>query len=497
MAVQSASDIFCLVKSLSVAEKRHFVIYAGLYERESTKSYLRLFEMIEGMSEYDEDYLKARLSVSQFSVLKSRLYHLILKVLSTIGTEKSSDVELRSQLGQATFLSDRGMVDQALRLLDRVRIKAIESGRYEMALQSVRMAIPLVFSSEQLHELHTRENALIELTNNLSVFKSLYHQIEAVFRSRGTIRSMDELEDLEKIIRNPALLNYVEDASIENVYWYHLIHIRYYQLVSKLDFAYDHLTRLLLRMQLNLDLVNGDKVWINRMSSIKLIYLKICVQLDRVVECRFIIDELEEAELPYLDKVEYYAHLLNYYSRCSNFSEAEYAFGQAQKIIRRLDKGDLSPCFFPLVYQMARFLFIKGEYKKSAKYCELILREREACSTPSYFPAFQLQILSYFELGNNNLIIVQCKAYGRKLSTCAYSHKADSLFLSMIKKLVSPTRRFKEKVESQALNEFTKMLNDPFEVQSIMDSEIINWLLARISGQSVSEIIKEKALDAA
>lgn len=106
-------SLFFLIKSLRKHEKRHFKLTSALYESENT--YIKIFDFIEKMKEYDEQKLKEYFTVKyptpHYLVIKNQLYEKILDSLRRqneygyIAKEK----QLNALIENAFLLDERGL----------------------------------------------------------------------------------------------------------------------------------------------------------------------------------------------------------------------------------------------------------------------------------------------------------------------------------------------------------------------------------------------------
>ncbi len=130
--------LFELVQSLSPAEKGYFKKYAGRNESSETNT-LRLFELIEEQTDYNEAALKKALGkekqTNQFSVAKNYLYNALLKALTAYNDEHSLEVILRSYFSQIDILIHRGLYHQAQKIAGRAKLFAERVERFDALLQ--------------------------------------------------------------------------------------------------------------------------------------------------------------------------------------------------------------------------------------------------------------------------------------------------------------------------------------------------------------------------
>lgn len=122
-------QLFTLIKSLSKSEKRNFKLYVNRLQKNGDIKFLQLFETIDKLEEYDEDYiLKKNPGIHKRTLpnLKRHLYKQILTSLRLIYINKQIDIEIREQLDFARILYGKGMYMQSLKILERIKKIAVD-----------------------------------------------------------------------------------------------------------------------------------------------------------------------------------------------------------------------------------------------------------------------------------------------------------------------------------------------------------------------------------
>ncbi len=106
------NDLFDLVKSLSKGEKAYFRKNLPA-SSDGDKGYLKIFEVLDGMKEYDEELLLKKLKIKKegtaFAVAKNYLQKNILKSLQQFHAEKTVNATIYSHLEQAEILTQKGL----------------------------------------------------------------------------------------------------------------------------------------------------------------------------------------------------------------------------------------------------------------------------------------------------------------------------------------------------------------------------------------------------
>lgn len=117
-----SDDLFQLVKSLTKSEKGYFKKYAyknisGEKSSASGNDYLKLFDLLDRQTDYNEDKVLKKLSktglVGNFSGSKNYLFKLLMNCLADYHAAKMPTAQIASQLVKAKLLSKKGLRSQA------------------------------------------------------------------------------------------------------------------------------------------------------------------------------------------------------------------------------------------------------------------------------------------------------------------------------------------------------------------------------------------------
>ena len=97
--------LFVLIKSLSKSEKRQFKLYAGRLDINADAKYISLFNLLDKMDDYDEDFIinSGIVKKQQLSNLKSHLYKQILISIRLSPLNQNIRIQIREQLEPRWF----------------------------------------------------------------------------------------------------------------------------------------------------------------------------------------------------------------------------------------------------------------------------------------------------------------------------------------------------------------------------------------------------------
>ncbi|MBP6664073.1 MAG: hypothetical protein KA168_02155, partial [Chitinophagales bacterium] len=157
-----STDLFDLIKALTIAEKAYFKKYAYKQQTDSKDNpYLRLFDAIDKQELYDEEKLIHKLAkekiAKQFSAAKNYLYNLILDCIAMYdATEGNTRHKLRQQIRQVEVLVDRGLREQAAKKVEAAR-KLLHPdniiNQYSLHIELINLSLEILpYKSETFDE---------------------------------------------------------------------------------------------------------------------------------------------------------------------------------------------------------------------------------------------------------------------------------------------------------------------------------------------------------
>lgn len=203
-------SVFELIRSMSKSEKRNFKLYATRQGDARDSKFITLFDCMDCMESYDEEKIIQRcpsMKREQLPNMKAHLYKQILISLRLLNVHHSSLLELQEQLDFARILFDKGLYNQAGKLLDKAGRSAEELEQYAMLLQvtDLRRQIHECKVSGEMTHLATTANRMItetcdklETANELSI---LAVRLYSLHLRLGYARSQKDLDLLNSYFK--------------------------------------------------------------------------------------------------------------------------------------------------------------------------------------------------------------------------------------------------------------------------------------------------------
>jgi hypothetical protein len=190
-----------------------------------------------------------------------------------------------------------------------------------------------------------------------------------------------------------------------------------------------------------------------------------------------------------------YTHIINHHFLEGTFSEGVKLIPEINQFIEKNKRNLDNHRILVFYYKTASLYFGSGDYRNSIRYLNYILNYKDTTLREDIHCFSRiLNLLSHFELGNDELIEYQVKSTYRFLSKMDNLQQVQQHILNFLRKLsdIDPSEL---KNAFKKLHDKLKTLEDnPFEKRAFLYLDLISWLESKIQNRPVQDIIKEKAI---
>jgi len=216
--------LFDLIKSLSRNEKGYFRKFSRIHSSGADRNYIELFDYLDKLDVYDDKVVKTAFRntkwISHLPALKSYLFHQILKSLEVYHSAGTKDED--NMLAQTRILIQRGLFDEAYKLLKKAQTAAEENENYYSMLGALNREGALVKSLSSPRELHERlkdirgrRHEVIEALRDLTYIQDLTDDLYELYIPKGDKREQNLINHIEEMIADD-LLPRIENSKSVN-----------------------------------------------------------------------------------------------------------------------------------------------------------------------------------------------------------------------------------------------------------------------------------------
>lgn len=198
-------------------EKGYFKKFGTINSKKGDGNYLRLFDCIDGMKEYDERVIKTRFAgekfLAQLNVTKLYLQKMIIKSLRNYHSENDPEIQRLNSMAELTLLFKKQLYDSALRMADKLLKISEEHETHLHHLSLLQIQYQLMLRKGMYTEILnaagnklTSENDQLELYANLCDYRHLQAIALSVTQIEGHSPNQSARE-IQKLLENPLLAN--------------------------------------------------------------------------------------------------------------------------------------------------------------------------------------------------------------------------------------------------------------------------------------------------
>ncbi len=511
--MKKSTELFQLIKSLSISEKRYFKLSVSIQKGE--KNYIKLFNAIDKQNEYDEKAIIKTFEkenfIRQISVTKYNLCKLVLKSLRAYHSATTIDIELNELLHEVKILYTKGLFSHCKNMLKKAKYIAYKHENHVRILEVLNWEKDLMRAetysgkkNKDIDNLLSEEKRIIDEYKNQCEFSCLDSKIFVLQLNNLYIRSEEELQEYEVIINDQLYRSERNALSYHAKIYFHRAHGFYF--LSKSDFvdSYKHYHKLLELMDSQpLHLKENLRNYLSALHNIAvvLIYLKRYDEFKHYINKLRAISENHAKELSEDTRfrifirsynMEYFMYILR-----GEFETCKVLINKIesglQQFKRRVDKvSELS-----LIYKYSYAYFGCGEYSRSLHWLNKILNDPnpELASDIHCFARI-MNLILHFELGNRDLLEYIVKSTYRYLYKRKHLYKFENSVLNFIRgklpkiitqeELLDGFKELKKELEVITENSFERKVLEYFDFNSWLESKIENRLFAEIVRKKVS-----------
>lgn len=505
--MKPSNELFDLIQSLTKSEKRFFKLHSSL--QSGDKNYLRLFDAIDRMKEYDETALKKVFKGEKFirhlPSEKNHLYRLILKALRAYHGENSISSILKQEIKNIEILYTKALFEECNKFLVRAKKLAVQHEKFYYLFELInweKMLLEEAFEDGQftrdLDSLIEEEREVIEKLRNLAEYHVLYSKINYVFRSGGYVRTEENKAIVDEIVNHPLIKG--KNTAL-----------------SKRAATICYYTQGFCNM------ANGDyKTALEKFKRVKEIldgvpHLKDDLAkryvrtVSNIVNCHIDLAEYKEAEemilflraLPEKEEAFSSADISVNVFRNAGLAQmlisqktGDYARGvkDAEELMKTLSEleGKMHKehelTFF---YQFAHIYFLAGQHNKALYWINKLLNDNEnnlRQDVYSYVRLFNLVV--HYELGNLDLLEYTLKSTARYLQRRGRDYPIEKVVLENMRKLIrAQNDESRRRIFQQFKEEMHASLKGPEDQVVLKYFDFFQWIDHKLDSKWIPALV--------
>lgn len=215
--MKSSNELFLLIKSMNRNEKGYFKKFGTINSKKGDGNYLRLFDCIDGMKEYDERIIKSKFAgekfLNQLNVTKLYLQKMIIKSLRNYHSDNDPEIQRLNSMAELTLLFKKQLYDSALRMSEKLIGVAQENETFLHQLFLMQVQYQIMIRKGMYQDILksnkaklSEEKQLLDAYLNLCEYRNLQGVALSITQIEGHSPNQSAKE-IEKLLMNPLLQN--------------------------------------------------------------------------------------------------------------------------------------------------------------------------------------------------------------------------------------------------------------------------------------------------
>lgn len=512
MSIKNSDQLFQLIQSLSKGEKRHFKLFATRHKGGENAKFLKLFDIINAQTNYNEEKILAKessITAEQLPNIKQNLYKQLLQSLRLLHNDSDIDLKIHELLDNTWILYNRCLYAQSQRHLDKAKELCTKYEKNTLLLEVHEMEKKLASKivkrdiQEKLDALIPEGNELQKRLSNIITFSNLSSKLYGLYTKFGFTRNSADFEIVNSFLYSTLPAFKEEDLSPEEKMHLYNALVGYYFFIQDSRRAYDYAIKWVALFDQKPDLIVAKiEMYIKSINNLldgqyKLSKYEEFIQTSQKFEAIqkkndvVLTENIKFLLFKYSSK-----HTLDKYFMLGEFDEGVKQIEHLANNLEIFEEQLNEHSKLIYYYKFACMYFGNDDYKNAVYWLNQIINARdEDIRSDILCFARILNLISHFELQNDDLVEYYIKSTYRFLGKKDDLHYFQTRILRFLKRL-NNLKTPKELVEAfkELREQLIPLTANPYEKRAFVYFDIISWLESKINNKPVKEIIREKAL---
>ncbi len=512
MPIAKSDHLLELIHSLTKAEKRHFKLFSSRLQRQEGTQFIKLFDLLEKTKDIDDDLIRKKLgniAGVKYANLKRNLYSNVLTSLRLVHSSKKVDLEIREQIDYARILYGKGLYLQSLRLLERIKVVALNHNQEILLLEIIEFE-KLIESrhitrshKDRTTQLSEESGRLADTVLNAVKLSNLKLLMYGKYVQMGHVRSVKDEKIIQQVFKTnlpktpPAQLNTIDLIS------YHQCQVWYYFILLDFHQCLDHAIKWKELYDAKLFLIDRDPdSFMHAMHYILTcsynlkhynVFMKTLKELEKFREINYNRFNENSKILSFV-----YVHTSRFHMY---FLEGRFKEGLeiVPKTIKRLDKYSVKldeHRIMVFYYKIAWMYIGAGDPRSASTYLDKII-DLKSIPLREDLQGYArlLNLIAHYEMGNKGLLSYLVRSSNYFLKKMYDLNKVQKAILHFFNRLMNADT-FKEKELFNAfLPELQALSKDHYEQQAFIYLDIISWVKSKVNAVPLPQVIAQSFVE--
>lgn len=497
-----------LIMHMSKSEKRYFKVFSSRHTIGEENNYIKLFDFIESLKEYDEKLVFSKFKnetfLNKFSITKKRLYDNIINALDNYHSSNSVDAQLYKLLNSSEILYQKSLYNQSLKQLRSAEKIALKHNKFNLlleinlkkkkTLESIgnidKKEIDLILQQDE--EFHIKSLTFDKFWNLKS---KLFHLLS----SKGISRSQEDILKFKEIIDELLISSKKSELYFETQYLYNHIYSAYYFAINSFEECNFYLKENVKLLEENSEFINQNSnkylsvltnsVYVSMRLNLKEDIIVLQNKLKALLQNNSLIAN-EDLQIKLFSSI--YSLELTILSLQGKFKEAIEMIPIIESgLIIHAEKITESRKHY-FYFKIATIFFSTSDYHNALKYLNKLLNE-SSIDLQEDIISFShiLGLLIHVEMKNENFIPYVLRSTQRYLKTRNRMYEFEDYFLKTINKLCKAKNDFdKEIIWSELYNYLVKSEDSNLKRIVFEYFDFISWAKSKAERKNFQNLIQ-------
>ncbi|RNI28327.1 hypothetical protein EFA69_19955 [Rufibacter immobilis] len=510
MPNQNIDPIFQLIKSLTPSEKRHFRLFTNKSGSSEDLKFLQLFDALDQQETLNETLILKQvpsIKKAQLANLKSNLYKHLLSSLRAYHAPQNLDIQLHEQLDYARVLYNKGFYQQSLKMLDKVKVAALEFELPHIALTAIDLE-KLIESQYITRSLSGRAESLTQEATTVSTHLAQMHQLSNValrlyghYLKVGLARNQEDHESITAFFEaNLPILDLKRAGFYEKLYYYQA-HVWYHLMTQDLKACYRYAQKWVdlfeeyphMKERRPVLYIKGMHNLLNALYNL-LYHSKFSEVLQQLEEFANAPKRRSNPNIDTLLFLYIYTNKINAYFLEGKFTEGLQIIPGVLKNLEGF-QAQLDPHrMLVFYYKIASLYFGSGDFKKAIEYLNKVIHHRNT-SLREDLQCFAriLNLIAHYEAGyDDDTLDYQIRTVYHFLGKMDNQQQMQVEIFRFLRKVGGIAPHQVKDAFIELKDTLITISQNPFERRPFLYLDIISWLESKIDNVPVQEVMRRK-----
>jgi hypothetical protein len=369
-------NLYELIHSLSPNEKRFTKRYIKS-QKQVQEEYIRFFDVLNNMSNYDKTELMMNVSAFNFDKhIEVKKHHLLQFILDAMRQYRSSSIHYINSLVEIDILIEKGLFALALK---RIKIRKRLAELSENFLHLIQLTEKEILLSNYLAEIDS--NKLIqeiknyyEKNENILEYRTLLNELFKLVEINSFVRNAKQLKRYDRFSKNELIQNVsLAKSTLAQIYFNQFNYI-YNASLGNQEFAYNYAKKMhkLIKTQRSLNAAFFNLYLRSLIARLSSLFLKGFEPLEFneiIGELQLQIRQIKDPVVRKNTIAKYYQFNLMAFSCQQRNSEALELVNEAINFIQNIKDSEGENSFVNyLKFDIAKIFFLNQKYNHANKW---------------------------------------------------------------------------------------------------------------------------------